>query len=244
MYCQTRGIVMRRILILMLLLMPLWAQAASFQVNPVRLMLSADRSTDVLKVINSSDTPTVVQLQIVAWSQEGGKDIYTSSRKLLATPPIFTVAPGSQQVVRVGMRSKPDAKQETCYRLFLMEVPPAPSSGFRGVQIALRVGIPVFVEPAMNTEPALEWSAKQLTATTLQVTAANVGTAHAQILKWILEAPDQTRPLAQEFGSYVLPGANHTWTLKLAAPLTVSTPLEITADTDRGTLHAQLVLGK
>ena len=74
---------MRRILILMLLLlMPLWAQAASFQVNPVRLTLSADRSTDVLRVINSSDTPTVVQLQIVAWSQEDGKDVYTPSRNL------------------------------------------------------------------------------------------------------------------------------------------------------------------
>lgn len=236
---------MRRILILMLLLlMPLWAQAASFQVNPVRLTLSADRSTDVLRVINSSDTPTVVQLQIVAWSQEDGKDVYTPSRNLLATPPIFTIAPGNHQVVRVGMRTKPDTKQETCYRLFLTEVPPVPTPGFRGVQIALRVGIPVFVEPAMDTEPALKWSAKRLTATELQVSAVNVGNAHAQILKWILKAHDRTQPLAQVSSSYVLPGAQHAWTIKLASPLTVGAPLEITADTDRGTLHAQLVLGK
>ncbi len=236
---------MRRILILVLMLLPpLWAEAASFQVNPVRLTLSADHSTDVLRVTNSSETPTVVQLQIVAWSQDHGQDIYTPSRKLLATPPIFTVTAGSQQIVRVGLRTQPDAKMETCYRLFLSEVPPAPTPTFRGVQIALRVGIPIFVEPATHTKPVLKWSAKRLSSTELQVSAVNTGTAHAQILKWTLTASDEKRPLAQKSSNYVLPGSGHTWVVKLASPLTVNAPLEITADTDRGRLHAQLVTGK
>ncbi|MGH8306662.1 MAG: fimbrial biogenesis chaperone [Gammaproteobacteria bacterium] len=236
---------MRRILILIpLLLIPLWSQAASFQVSPIRMTLSADHSTDVLRVTNSSDTPTVVQLQIVAWSQENGEDVYTSSRKLLATPPIFTVAPGSQQVVRIGMRASPDAKTETCYRVYLTEVPPAPTPGFRGIRIALRMGIPVFVEPAVDTEPVLRWSVKRLSSTELQVRATNAGTAHAHIQKLIVSTPDQSQPLAQETGNYVLPGAMHTWTVKLASPLAASTQLDITAETDRGTLHAQLVPGK
>ncbi|MGA9855433.1 MAG: fimbria/pilus periplasmic chaperone [Gammaproteobacteria bacterium] len=236
---------MRRILILIaLLLMPLWAQATSFQVSPVRMTLSAHRSTDVLRVTNNSDTPTVVQLQIVAWSQKDGEDVYTSSRNLLATPPIFTVAPGSQQVVRVGTRTKPDTRQETCYRLFLTEVPPAPTPGFRGLQIALRMGIPVFVEPSIDTKPTLQWSIKQLSPTELRLSAVNTGTAHAQVLKWVLRSSDQSKVLAQTTGSYVLPGSNHTWNIKLVSPLAANTPLEITADTDRGTLHAQLVLGK
>ena len=236
---------MRRILLLIsMLLIPLWVYAASFQVSPLRLTLSAGHSTDVLRVMNSSTTPTVVQLQIVAWSQEDGKDVYTPSRDLLATPPIFTVAPGNQQVVRVGMRTQPGAGQETCYRLFLTEVPPAPASGFRGVQIALRVGLPIFVEPATDTAPILRWVAKRLTPTELQVSAANTGSAHAQILKLILKTAGKSEPLAQESGGYVLPGALHTWTIKLAAPLSAGAPLKISADTDRGTLHAQLVLGK
>jgi fimbrial chaperone protein len=236
---------MRRMLILIsLLLIPVWVEAASFQVNPVRLTLSADHSTDVLRVINSSDTPTVVQLQIVAWSQEAGKDVYTPSRNLLATPPIFTVAAGSQQVVRVGLRTKPNAKMETCYRLFLTEVPPAPTPAFRGVQIALRVGIPVFVEAAVDTEPNLKWTAKQISPTELQLSAVNTGTAHAQILKLTLKTANHAQPLAQKSGSYVLPGATHTWAIKLATPLAAGTPFQLTADTDRGTLHAQLVPGK
>jgi fimbrial chaperone protein len=235
---------MRKVLFLaVLLLAPLGARAASFQVNPIRLTLSAEQATDVLRVTNTSDSPTVVQLQIVVWSQENGQDVYTPSRALLATPPIFTVAPGSQQVVRVGMRSAPDAKQETCYRLFLSEVPPAPAPGFRGVQIALRIGIPVFVEPAQPTAPALQWSAKRVSASELEIAAANNGTAHAEILKLIVAEKGRSTPLLQEFGGYLLPGARRAWTIKLAVPLTANAPLEITADTDRGSFHAQLAPG-
>ena len=235
---------MRRVLPLVLMLLaPLWARAASFQVNPIRVTLSAAQDTGVLRVTNSSDSPTVVQMQIVAWSQENGQDVYTPSRALLATPPIFTVAPGSQQVVRIGMRTAPAARQEICYRLYLTEVPPAPQPGFRGVQIALRIGIPVFVEPAVATSPALQWSAKRLSADTLKITAANNGTAHAEILKLTVTTPDHSTPLLQEFGGYLLPSAQRAWTFKLAAPLAANAPLEITADTDQGHFHAQLVPG-
>lgn len=235
---------MRRALpLILILLAPLGARAASFQVNPIRLTLSAAQNTGVLRVTNSSDTATVVQMQIVAWSQQNGQDVYTPSRALLATPPIFTVDPGSQQVVRVGMRKAPDARQESCYRLYLTEVPPASRPGFRGVQIALRIGIPVFVEPAVATSPVLHWSAKRLGTDELELGASNRGTAHAEILKLTVTTPGAGTPLLQEFGGYLLPGAHRTWTLKLAAPLAANAPLDITADTDRGNFHAQLVPG-
>lgn len=234
---------MRKVIFLMMLLAPLWARAASFQVNPIRVTLSAVQATGVLRVTNTSDTPTVVQLQIVAWSQKNGQDVYTPSRNLLATPPIVTVAPGNQQVVRIGMRTAPDAKQEICYRLFLSEVPPAPKPGFRGVQIALRIGIPVFVEPAVATAPDLQWSAKRVSPDELQIAAFNSGTAHAEILKLRVTENGRSPPLLQEFGGYLLPGAQRTWIIKLATPLATNAPLEITADTDRGSFHAQLASG-
>jgi len=234
---------MRKVLFLAILLAPFWARAASFQVNPIRVTLSPEHTTGVLRVTNASDTPTVVQLEIVAWSQENNLDVYTPSRALLATPPIFTVNPGNQQVVRIGMRTTPDAKRETCYRLFLSEVPPAPKPGFRGVQIALRVGIPVFVEPPVATTPDLHWSARRVSANELEIAAVNSGTAHAEILKLNVTATGRGVPLVEEFGGYVLPGAQHTWSIKLTAPLAANIPLEINADTDRGSFHAQVLPG-
>lgn len=235
---------MRCALVLLVLLAPFGARAASFQVNPIRLTLSAQHSTDVLNVTNSSNTPTVVQLQIVAWSQKDGKDVYTPSRALLATPPIFTVAPGGRQVVRVGLRARPDAKQEACYRVFLAEVPPAPKPGFQGVQIALRLGVPVFVEPPMASAPVLQWHARRLSGKQLEISAANTGNAHVEILKLTLSTTGRHQPLARESGGYILPGTRHTWTVKLAAPLNANAPLKITADTDWGIFDARLVPGK
>ena len=110
------------ILVALGLAVPGWAQAGSFEVNPVGLTLSGTHSTEVVTVTNASDSLTVVQLQVVAWSQENGEDVYTPTRNVLATPPIFTVPAGGQQTVRLGLMSKPDAKLETAYRLFLQEV--------------------------------------------------------------------------------------------------------------------------
>ncbi|MGB9428429.1 MAG: molecular chaperone [Gammaproteobacteria bacterium] len=235
---------LRGILLVLGLAAPLWAQAGSFQVNPIGLALSATHSTGVVTVTNNSDTPTVVQLQIVAWSQENGKDVYTPSRNLLATPPIFTVPAGGQQTVRLGLMTKPDARRETAYRLFLQEVPPPKTPGIQGLQVLLRIGIPVFVEPAVETAPKLQWTARRLSATEVSVEAVNDGSAHAHIAKLTLSKRVNGTPLAEVFGGYVLPGRHNDWTFKLAAPLPAGESLQITADTDRGTLHAQLVLGK
>lgn len=228
---------------LLMLLAPFGARAASFQVNPIRVSLSASQATAVLRVTNSSSTPTVIQVQTVAWSQEKNQDVYTPSRALLATPPIFTLAPGSEQVVRVGTRAAPDAKLETPYRLFLTEVPPAPQAGERGVQIALRIGIPVFVEPAVPLAPVLKWTATRLAGNQLQINADNTGNAHVEILKLTLSAPSHSALLVAQFGGYVLPGAHRSWIVKLAAPLAPKAIVGIHADTDRGNLSAQVTMG-
>jgi fimbrial chaperone protein len=232
---------MKRAAILLALALPLGAQAGSFQVNPIGLTLSAARSTGVVTVTNDGDSPTVVQLEIVAWSQENGQDVYTPIRNLLATPPIFTMAAGAQQTVRVGMMSKPDAKTETAYRLYMQEVPPPKES--KDLRVLLRVGIPVFVEPAMTTTPEIHWSARRLSATEISVEAVNEGTAHVQIQNLKLGVGTEAKPLAERTGGYVLPGQHGSWNCTLRVPLAAGEPLTLTADTDRGTLHAQLVPG-
>ena len=229
------------ILLVLTLALPRWALAGSFQVNPVGLTLSGAHATGVVTVTNASESLTVVQLQVVAWSQENGEEVYAPTRNLLATPPIFTLPVRGQQTVRVGLMTKQDAKLETPYRLFLQEVPPPSNTGAPGLQVQLRIGIPVFVEPSVTTAPALHWSARRLSATEISVEAANDGSAHVQIQKLKLSTNAQAKPLAEGVGGYVLPGAHATWTLKLAAPLAAGQSVLLTADADGSTLHAQLV---
>ena len=80
------------------------AQAGSFAVSPTRADLTADRAIAALTVRNTGDEPAVVQLQTVAWSQDHGTEVMIETQDLLASPPIFTLAPGAAQIVRIGLR--------------------------------------------------------------------------------------------------------------------------------------------
>ena len=137
------------------------SQATDFTVSPVRVELSAAQRSVALMVRNeSSDEPVVVQLRTVAWSQNAGDDVYASTGDLIAAPPIFTIAPGGSQVVRIGLRHAPASDQEAGYRLYLQEIPRAPKPGFAGVQIALEMSLPIFVKPATETAARLRWAAE------------------------------------------------------------------------------------
>lgn len=70
------------------------ACAGSFQVNPVRATLTASLPVGSLTVRNTGSEPAVVQLEVVSWSQQAGNDVYTPTKEILATPPIFTVPAG------------------------------------------------------------------------------------------------------------------------------------------------------
>ncbi|KHK60773.1 phytochrome sensor protein [Burkholderia sp. A9] len=197
------------------------SQATDFTVSPVRVELSAAQRSVALMVRNeSSDQPVIVQLRTAAWSQNAGDDVYASTGDLIAAPPIFTIAPGGSQVVRIGLRHPPAADRETGYRLYLQEIPPAPKPGFAGVQIALEMSLPIFVKPATDTAPRLHWSAEPRPggAGMLALRVTNDGTAHAQVANLALFAPGNDRPVAThaEF-AYVLPGQSRELMFKPGA---------------------------
>src|SRR5690349_2986499 len=93
------------------------AAAGSIAVNPVRVSLTASNVSGALVVRNSGADASVVQLQVLSWSQQDGQDVYVPTKELLATPPIFTVPAGGSQTVRVGLRQRPDARNEAAYRV-------------------------------------------------------------------------------------------------------------------------------
>lgn len=217
------------------------ASAGSFQVNPVRATLSPDKPIGAMTVRNLGNEPTVLQLEVMNWSQEQGKDVYTPSRELLATPPIFTVPAGGSQIVRVGLRRPPDAQRELTYRLFLQEVPPPPKPGFQGLQVALRIGVPVFVPPAAVQPPVLAWRIIRTREGQLELGLANNGNSHVQVANVRLVRPDGGELGKQQIAAYVLSGQSSIWPLKdIKAPQPVSA-LHVFAQTDIGDLDAGVI---
>lgn len=231
---------MRRLVGIALCLLPVLARAASLDVDPIRVTFSAQHNITVLTLTNSGDDPATVQLELVAWSQDKGEDVYTPTRDLLATPPIFTVPAKAKQVIRIGLRAKPDAQRELCYRLYLQEVPQAGTVHGLGVVMALRIGIPVFVEPLADLKPALSWTLKRVSDKQLEVSARNTGNAHVQIKQVSLSGPAGVS-LGISQAAYILPGMTHTWLVPLSKPAPTGS-FKLSADTDAGMLDAQPVL--
>ncbi|MGZ5115665.1 MAG: fimbrial biogenesis chaperone [Burkholderiales bacterium] len=218
------------------------ATAGSFAVNPVRATLSSKQPVGSLVVRNSGTESTVIQLEVVAWTQEDGKDVYTSTKELLATPPIFTVPAGGSQVVRVGLRRSVDSQRELAYRLFLQEVPPA-KTDVQGLRVVLRIGVPVFVIPPVRATPVLRWQASRTSEGALRLSLRNDGNAHIQVAKSKLMLPTAGQPLVtQEVATYVLSGQSRDWIYTLSPLPAAGAPLRVAAQTDAGDVQAEVVV--
>jgi fimbrial chaperone protein len=225
------------------LLLPPAADAGVFAVSPVRVALSAATPVASMTVRNDGAEATVVQLEPVAWSQKDGKDQFAQTREVLATPPIFTLNPGGSQIIRVGLRRAPDPHRELTYRLFLQEVPAPPRAGFQGLQVALRLSVPVFVRPGVPAAPMLQWQASRSGDGSVKVGATNVGTAHAQISRLNVSTSGGAAMGQLHVSTYVLPGERQEWIVK--APRTPSSgdSLRLSAQTDAGEMKADVVVG-
>jgi len=222
------------------------AFAGSLAVNPIRLNLSATQKTTPLVVRNIGTEPSVVQLQLMSWSQHNGRDVLVPSKDLLATPPIFTVPAGGTQTVRVGLRQRSDSKNEGSYRLILQEVPQPAKPEFRGLKVALRLSVPIFVAPSGVSTRQLAWHAN-VTSTAdsqgLKIASLNTGNAHVQVIGLKLYSDGVELPLLSPVDAgYLLPGQGREWTLQLGSAPPAGSTVRIEARTDAGDAQANVVV--
>lgn len=211
------------------------AAAANFGVSPLRVELGANQRSGALTLRNEGEHSAVVQLQVVRWTQQNGEDIYTPTEDLLATPPIFTVAPGGAQIVRLGMRRAPDPEQELAYRIFLQEIPRPPKPNESGAQIALRIGLPVFVAPVATPLARLDWASEALAAPGRRFSAVNNGNSHVQVTDFkVRQGSDKKELLHIRKSAYLLAGQSAHWDLPTDATIPPHRALELVVHTDRG----------
>lgn len=204
--------------------------AGSFSVSPIWASLSAEARVVALRVHNSGTEPASIQAELKTWNQQNGEDKFEPSREVLVTPPIFTVSPGETQVIRVGLRRPPGLDNELSYRLFLQELPPPIPEGFQGLRVVTRMSLPVFVAPASGpATPELTWHAKRGSEGELVITASNHGNGHGKVTKLRLQL-ENDRELNQRGNTYVLPGAEHNWSIVPEGdPITAGMDLALTA---------------
>ena len=222
------------------------ANAGSFEVNPIRIDMSAGTRSAALTLKNSGTEAVVVQASVMAWAQDNGQDAYAATKEVLVTPPIATIPPGGEQILRLGMRRAPDATNELSYRVFLQEVPPPPKPGFQGLQVALRVSLPIFVQPLKGPAKAtLVWNLELQGEDGLRLRLDNKGSGHIQVSEIALHLAGNEQAIAsQSLLAYVLPGQSRTWELKTqSVRLKPTDRLRLKVTTDAGSVDTEIDLG-
>jgi fimbrial chaperone protein len=227
---------MRWVACLAACLMSASAVAATLQVAPVRITISADGKAGVVRLHNQSDVPTLVQVEALAWNEAVDLADMPRTNEILAVPPVVEIAAGAEQLIRLALRKPLTSGTEQAYRLLITEVPRVVGDGSQGVSFALRLNLPVFVTPE-GALPQPSWSL-QREGGGAKLTLGNQGNAHVRVQSIALFEDGGANPVfVSDEGGYVLAGRERSWQLNLAS-LKAGASLTVKAETNLGELEA------
>ena len=187
------------------------ADAASVDINPVRIDLAGTGVPAEIKLTNTGDTELSVQVDALQWQQDlDGADQLLETNELLAVPPLFSIPPGEHQIVRVGFLGEQSPELEQSFRLLVTELAAAPDAQSTSqLSMRMRFSIPAFVTPSIAVpRPSIVVNdvTKRDDATIVRI--ENVGNAHAQVAEINIRGEDGWYSLAQaQAVRYLLPGA-------------------------------------
>lgn len=186
------------------------AVAGMIGVSPLRVDFDAAQKSGVIRVFNTGETDISMQVDARDWAQaEDGTDEYESTSDVIAVPPIFSIAPGEFQIVRIGLVGGQRPDREKAHRLFLTELP-QPKTDFLGGQLRMRliVSLPIFTAPAaVEPDSDLEMVETSIEDGRLRARFHNPGNTHIRVqeVAALTRSGDATE--RADKAVYLLPGA-------------------------------------
>jgi len=201
------------------------AAPTAVDINPVRIDLAGPGRPAELKLTNTGATELAIQVDTFLWRQDiDGGDELSETDELLAVPPLFTIPPGGQQVVRIGYLGRANPDIEGSFRLLVTELAPAEDGSAGGSQLAMRMrfSIPAFIAPSVGrarAEIVLQEVVASEDGTALVL--RNAGNGHARLAQLEVLGRSGWEALASAATiRYLLPGTLAT----IPVPVTVGPP--------------------
>jgi fimbrial chaperone protein len=182
---------------------------AQVSISPVRINLDQSQTKDTIRVGNQRDTEASYEIEVVAWSQtDDRREIYTPTEDVIAVPPLFTLKPGDEQVVRVGLLTDVDDSTERAYRVFITELADPDDAEVEGaaVNMRLRLGVPLFVAPTALPHATLDFENSMQLEDNLFMRLRNSGNTHVRVSEIHFLAPNLTEPAVESAAIYILAG--------------------------------------
>lgn len=212
-------------LVLCCVLFAMPVQATSLGVWPINPRIDPpESSTSIWVRNNSQDMSVVLQVRVLAWSQDEDTDIYAIQNQLVVSPAMTRVAPGAQQLFRiVNRRGAVKVEQhELSYRVLIDEIPQPDSINQSTLNFQMRYSLPLFIgfadmdhnnmtaDKQQVLEAGLRYELIDGKAPRLRI--HNHSRLHARISHLKVVRPGQKDAvLFSGLAGYVLPDASQSW---------------------------------
>lgn len=212
------------------------SDAASLRVAPVIVDLRSPTAASTIRVWNDARQPINVQIRVFRWRQRNGEDTYEATNDVVVSPPIATLQPGGENIVRVVRVSKRPVQGEESYRLVVDELPDPSRRAAGNVALVVRHSIPVFfaTNEAAGANPS--WSVRQQRGGFV-VTVQNNGTKRLKVSNLALSSGAGTMARREGLVGYVLGNSTASWFVPGSGKLS-GRSVTITADSEAGRFDA------
>ncbi|MHC5308361.1 fimbrial biogenesis chaperone [Bartonella sp. LJL80] len=178
------------------------------RVSPVSIDAQAPVSSGTLRMTNSGDKPMMVQVRVFKWRQENGRDIYSRANDVAVSPPMMTLKPHADSVIRVVRTAKTPISSEESYRVVVDQLPDPKlrATSRKAVSFVVRHNLPAFFSPKGEKAANIIWSVAAQKGGYV-VTAKNVGNRHIALAQVKLMAGQTVLGQVTGLAGYALAGS-------------------------------------
>lgn len=215
--------------------------AASLQITPVVIDMSAKQTSASITLSNPGDEPLYGQVRVFKWDQNARGDQLTPVTDVIASPPLIQIAAGQDQVVRLVRPNPGDLPEEAAYRLLIDEIAPPTQTDTSGVVLRLRYSVPVFVTPRQTSQPELTWSIPDNATGPANLQVTNAGARRAQIAAVQLIQGGKVYEVERGLLGYALAQRTRQWPLNDVPQLAAGQPLRVKAQVNGKPVEAPVV---
>lgn len=232
------------------------AEGPSLLMWPITSVVEPSARAAALWLENKGDEPVSLQIRVLGWKQTEHADTYEEQSRVVASPPLATIAPGKRQLIRLTKLAEAPAGQESAYRVLIDELPPATTDPGRtdamsvavAIKVRMRYSLPLFVygaglqpvradeRPERRPESGLKWHLVSESGRRWLV-VRNEGRTFARLSQVKMGHAEHVVSVAEGLLGYVLPGAEMRWPLTDETPSGIGVPVEASVN---GTLVAAL----
>jgi fimbrial chaperone protein len=213
------------------------AEATSLRVAPVILDLHAPTAASTIRVWNDARQPINVQIRVFRWTQRNGEDVYEQTSDVVASPPITTLQPGGENLIRIVRTSNRPVQGEESYRLVVDELPDPSRRQANTVTLVVRKSIPVFFATGEASGASPSWTVTPRRGGYV-VTVQNSGTKRLKVSN--LTLGPSSAPAARRDGlvGYVLGNSTASWFIPGTGQGLSGSSVTISADSEAGRFDA------